>query len=263
MGPYGNDCLEEISEMSDQIIGYYITREDKLLKDFDRTAMLMEPSLHERYGEDFAGALRDDVREEYEMLIPEIPYIEGPRAGMLNSFLLISAQELAVYKAMQSHGKSPGEAWELCHKALCLRLAEFPKWKRFLLRWFMFSGLVKKVVARRARQPHGMRMGDFEIKYLMGNGSGFDYGVDYIECGNYNFVMKHGGAEFAPYVCMSDIALSEAMGWDLTRTQTLADGCSSCDFRFSKGAGTSISSKTPEVQETIEIIRRKESERER
>ena len=249
--------------MSDQIIGYYSTREDKLLKDFDRTAVLMEPSLTERYGEEFSVTLREDARGEYERLIPEIPYIEGPRAGMLNSFLLISAQELAVYKAMKSHGKSPGEAWELCHEALRLRLEEFPKWKRGLLRRFMFSRLVKKVVTRRARQPHGMRMGDFEIEYLIGNGSGFDYGVNYVECGNYNFVMNHGGEEFAPYVCMSDIALSEAMGWCLTRTQTLADGCPNCDFRFSKGAETRISSKTPEVQETIERIRRKEAEQER
>jgi len=73
-------------------------------------------------------------------------------------------------------------------------------------------------------------------------------------------VKKHAGEEFAPYICMSDIALSEAMGWGLIRTQTLADGCSHCDFRFKKGAATKISSKTPEVQESIERIRKKEVE---
>ncbi len=26
-------------------------------------------------------------------------------------------------------------------------------------------------------------------------------------------MMKHGGEEFAPYICMSDIALSDTMGW--------------------------------------------------
>ena len=71
---------------------------------------------------------------------------------------------------------------------------------------------------------------------------------------------RHGGEEFAPYVCMSDIALSEAMGWGLIRTQTLADGCPHCDFRFKEGMTTQISSKTPEVQEAIERIRKKETE---
>jgi hypothetical protein len=67
-----------------------------------------------------------------------------------------------------------------------------------------------------------------------------------------NFLVARFGMEFAPYVCMSDIALSDALGWGLIRTQTLADGCHHCDFRFMKGEATQISSKTPEVQEMIE-----------
>jgi len=51
------------------------------------------------------------VRQEYEALIPQIPHIEGIRAAPLNTFLVISAQELAVYKAMKKEGKTAGEAW--------------------------------------------------------------------------------------------------------------------------------------------------------
>ena len=82
----------------------------------------------------------------------------------------------------------------------------------------------------------------------------FDLGVNYRGCGNYNFVMKHGGAAFAPYVCMSDIALSDAFGWGLVRTQTLADGCDHCDFRMKKDGPTRITSKTPAVQEVVDLI---------
>ena len=245
--------------MPGQITGYYSVRKEKLLKDFDSTSELMKASLAARYGREFAGTLQRDVRQEYEKLIPEIPYIKGPRGRMLNSFLLITAQELAAYKAMKKLGKMPGEAWELCHEALRFRMAEIPQWKRWLMRRFMFSCLVRKVVARRARKQQKILMGEFEIEYLIGEKDEFDYGVNYLQCGNYNFVKNHGGEEFAPYVCMSDIALSEAMGWSLIRTQTLADGCEHCDFRFKKGAATQISSKTPEVQESIERIRKKET----
>ncbi|NIO39248.1 MAG: hypothetical protein GTO41_03020, partial [Burkholderiales bacterium] len=89
----------------------------------------------------------------------------------------------------------------------------------------------------------------------------FDFGVNYLKCGNYQFAIKHGGEAFAPYICMSDVALSEGMGWGLRRTQTLADGCNHCDFRFRKGAPTQITSKTPEVQKLIEKIRANESGR--
>lgn len=245
--------------MAKQIIGYYSARKAKLLTDFDRTAALAKEWLVERYGRDFAATLQREARQEYEKLLPETPYIPGPRAGLLNSFLLITAQELAVYKAMKKHGKLPGEAWELCHQALRLRLAEYPQWKIRMMKRFMFSRLVRKIVARRARLGEKVRFGDFEIEYLFGEGDDFDFGVNYLQCGNYNFVKKHGGEQFAPYVCMSDIALGDAMGWGVIRTQTLADGCPHCDFRFKQGAATQITSKTDAVQETIERIQNKEA----
>lgn len=246
--------------MPSQIMGYYSSRKEKLLKDFDRISALIKASLVARYSKEFTSTLQREARQEYEKLIPEIPYIKGSRASALNSFLLCTAQELAAYKAMKKHDKPPGEVWELCHEALRFRLAEIPQWKLWLLRRFMFSRLVRKIVARRSRQQQKVRFGDFEVEYLIGEGDEFDFGVNYLQCGNLTFVKRHGGEEFAPYVCMSDIVLGEALGWGLIRTQTLANGCSHCDFRFKKGAPTQISSKTPEVQETIERIRKKEAE---
>ena len=220
----------------------------------------MKDSLVARYGEELANTLKREARQEYENLVPEIPYIKGMRARALNTFLLVTAQELAVYMAMKKHGKPPAEAWELCHEALRLRVAKIPRWKRRLVRRLMFSSLIKKIIARRARQQRRGHFGDFEIEYLVGEGDDFDVGVNYLRCGNHRFAVEHGGEAFAPYICMSDIALSDVMGWGLTRTQTLADGCHHCDFRMKKGAATQISSKTPEVQATIERIRDKETE---
>lgn len=100
-----------------------------------------------------------------------------------------------------------------------------------------------------------MQVGDFQIRYIAGDGKEFDWGVDYVKCGNFNFLKAQGAEEFAPYVCMSDIALGDALEWGLIRTHTIADGFATCDFRFKKGSGCSISSKTPEVQQTIERIK--------
>ena len=218
----------------------------------------MKDSLIKRYGEEFAKILQKDVRQEYEKLIPEIPYIKGLRGKIFNSFLLITAQELATYKAMKKRGKLATEAWELCHQVLRLRVAQIPRWQRWLWRHLMFSSLIKKIVARRAQQQQKVSFGDFEVEYLMGEGEDFDLGVNYLKCGNHSFAIKHGGEEFAPFICMSNIALSDALGWGLIRTQTLADGCDYCDFRFKKGAATQISSKTPEVQAVIAKIRDQE-----
>jgi hypothetical protein len=239
---------------------YYVSRKSKLLKDFDKTADLMQVYLVQHYGEEFADTLYRDTRKEYDNLLPEIPYIEGARARALNSFLLITAQELAVYRAMKKHGKGSGEAWEICHEAIKRRMEKFSRTKRWLLKYFVFSNFLRRRVRRRAERGEQLKFGDFEIRYLIGDGEEFDWGVDYVGCGNYNFMKAQGAEEFAPYVCMSDIALSDSLGWGLIRTQTIADGYETCDFRFKKGSDTKISSKTPEVQETIERIRKRECE---
>lgn len=247
--------------MPEEIMGYYTRRKDALLRGLDRTAALMKEPLTRRYGAEFSDILLREVRQEFSRLIPEIPYTKGGmRTRMFNSFLVVTAQELAVYRVMKRHSKSPAEAWELCHEALRLWLAEYPSWKRWVLQRAMFSSIVAKVFERRAKKNQRGHFGGFEVEYLVPADEDFDLGINYHRCGNLDFVRRHDGKEFAPFVCMSDIALSDALGWGLVRTQTLADGYAYCDFRFKKGAETKISSKTKEVQEAIEIIKAKEAE---
>ncbi|NQU38172.1 MAG: L-2-amino-thiazoline-4-carboxylic acid hydrolase [Actinobacteria bacterium] len=234
-------------------------KSNRLLRDFDKTAHLVRRFLTDRYGETGADALYRATREKYTEIIPQVRWVEGIRGGSLNTFLRVTAQEIAVFKAVEERGGTAPEAWEICHEALRLRMNEFPKWKRWLLRRFMHSNLVRRIARRRQEKNELVRAGDFEIRYLVGDGSDFDFGVDYLRCGNLELAKQLGAKAFAPYACMSDIALSDALGWGLIRTQTLADGCSHCDFRFKKNAETRISSKTSEVQETIEKIRKAEA----
>jgi hypothetical protein len=95
----------------------YISRKSRLLKSFDKTAVLVRDTVIARYGEDFADTLYQEARQEFEVLIPQMPYIDR-RAAMLRTFLFITTQELAVYKVMKRHGKTAGEAWEICHDGL-------------------------------------------------------------------------------------------------------------------------------------------------
>jgi hypothetical protein len=239
--------------------GYYISRKQRLLKSFDTTADLVKKSVISRYGADLAEMIRREARQEFEKIIPDIPHIKGPPA--LNQFLRITAMEISVYKAMKNHGKTPPEAWEICHEALKLRVERIPKILRLLMKYCMFTNLVKKRARKVAERSQKEPFGDFAFDYVPGDGKEFDWGVDYTGCSNYEFAKQQGAKEFAPYVCLSDIALSPAMGWGLIRTGTLADGCDRCDFRFKKGGETRITSITPDVQATIERIKKREAEK--
>ncbi len=239
--------------------GYYAApeRSRSLLRSFDETARLARARLVSRYGAELTDTVAQEVRQEFERLIPDIPFIPGVKARALNVFLRATAQELAVYRVMKRLGKSSNEAWEICHEAIVARMEEYPAWKAWVLKKLMFSRAMKRRVGKRAAAGEQLRFDDFEVRYLVGDGESFDWGVDYVSCGNYEFMKQQGAEEFAPYVCLSDMALSEALGWGLVRTETLADGCERCDFRFKQGGGTQISSRTPEVQETIERILQK------
>jgi hypothetical protein len=231
-------------------MSYYIKKKKKLLKDFLQSAKDIEPFLSERYGVDISQTIITEATQEFEKLIPQIPYINTPRGRALIGFLLITAMELAAFKAMSKNEKSADETWEVCHYTLRAGTATIPRWRKWIMKKLLFSRIIMKLFSKRGRK----QIGDFEVEYLSGEEKGFNIGVNYHRCGNIEFSYRHGGEVFAPYICMSDIALSNALGWGLTRTKTLADGCSHCDFRFINGAPTRISSKTPEVQEVIERI---------
>jgi len=239
--------------------GFYIPQKEKLLRSYSETANLVRDFVESIYGAEFADTVYQDALEEYEKLIPDIPHLEGRLTGQLNSFLMITAQEVAAWKAMKKHGRTPAETWDICHEAITRRMKTFSKTKRWLLNKLMYSRVMLSRIKKRAETNTHLKSGDFEVAYVIGDGIEFDYEVDYVACGNYKFVQDQGVAEFAPYVCMSDIALGTALGWGLTRTQTLADGCDLCDFRFKKGGNLRISSKTPEVQATIDRISEKEA----
>lgn len=235
--------------------GYYTGKKIKLINQFNNISETVRPFLVEQYGDEMAKRIIEDAISEFELLIPKIPFINSFRGRFLSSFLLITAQELAAFKAMSKYGKSPAEVWKVCHHALKIGTAKIPKWKKWLIKKLLFSEITSSIFSKRGCKE----IGNFEIEYLSGKGKGYNIGVNYHRCGNLEFVKVHGGEKFAPYICMSDIALSDAMDWGLHRTQTLADGCSYCDFRFIEGKSTCISSKTPEVQAIIDKIRLEES----
>jgi len=221
--------------MASQRTGYYLSQKHQLLKKFDKTARKVREVLLSRYGGDMADKLIADARHEYKLIIPDIPYVDGPPA--LNVFLRMTALELAMYKAMKRRKKDVDEIWEVCHDAIKLWAESIPGFIKSLIRFFMYSSFTMNRAEKIARKTQEKPIGDFVMRYVEGDGVSFDYGVDYLNCSILNFVLDQDAEEFAPYVCMSDISLSDAMGWGLIRTETLADGCSRCDFRFKKGWG--------------------------
>jgi hypothetical protein len=133
------------------------------------------------------------------------------------------------------------EAGEFAYALTARYVASLPTVAARLIHWVWFSKLFQRRLRFRANQSQEDRQGgDFVYEYVEGDADRFDFGVDYLECAVWTFLESRGAPELAPYVCALDQLYSDAFGWGLVRTTTLAEGGPRCDFRFKRHGETRI-----------------------
>jgi hypothetical protein len=222
---------------------YYVSRKRKLLKEFDKTLDRIRELFVSRYGED-SEAMLQEAREEYEALIPQLPYVGGRQP--FTQFLISTAWYLSLYRVLQRRGESVEEVGQLIYLATEAYLQASPRFLRRFLGSMTFSPRYLRRVQKNALKSHERQYpGNYVYDYVLGDGETFDYGIDYVECGPVKFLTEQGALELAPYICPMDILSSELLGWGLKRTMTLAEGAERCDFRFKKGGETRVAVPEP------------------
>ena len=242
---------------------YYVSRKDSLLRDFDRASRILEQVLTARYDAEFATTIRQETRQEFETLIPQLPYIGGKKNRHTRS-VIGTSYGLAVYRAMTAHGKPMDEIGALHFAFSKAVLASLPlpaKLGFWLLRTLLstrpgkqlfkrirdlkplfsercapYFPLFKAMLKKRSQIAQERRIpGNVFGHYVEGDGEEFDCGVDITECPIADFFRAQGASEFAPYVCLYDFPASKLSGTGLVRTMTLAEGAEKCDDRFRLG----------------------------
>jgi len=217
----------------------YVSRKSRLLKDFDKSVARVKRMLISRFGEEQANALIRDSRQEYEVLISQIPYI-GDKNPLL-IFLLPTSRYLAIYRVLQRQGRTVEDAGKLIYEMSEAELKAIPGVVRRVIGYLWFTRWFLGRLKKRATESQERKYpGGYVLTHVEGNGQDFDYGIDYTECASCKFLSVQNAFELAPYVCAVDKVASEMMGWGLSRTMTLAEGREKCDFRFKKGGKTDV-----------------------
>lgn len=221
--------------------GYYVSRKHRLMRDFDQVVKRVEPVFVARYGQAEAAALAADARKEFEAILPELPYIGDVRPHL--QFVISGGWFLAMTRALGRRGRAVTQAGELVFQLSEHYLRVVPGFARGLLGFMSFSPRYLRKLRQRAEESQKRQFpGGYVFAYVEGDGTTFDYGVDYTECATTKFLSAQGAAELAPYLCAVDILYSDALGWGLRRTMTIAEGDPVCDFRFKRGAKTDVAS---------------------
>lgn len=223
----------------------------KLLKQFDQLVSSVQDLLLERLGAGEAVRLVGEIRCEYEKIIPVLPEIG--RKQLFQQFNIGTGWALAMYRVLVGEGWPVEKIGQLVFDVTAAYLDTFPKFVQAFLRWFSFSAPYRLGVRYFDWLSHKRKYPmDYVFDYISGEGTSFDYGVDYHECLSCKFLARENALEIAPYLCPADILYSERWGWGLSRTKTLADGDEMCNFRFKKGGETRVKVGVPlDIQRAI------------
>ena len=218
---------------------FYTSQRARLLKEFDQVVRRIREIFVSRYGEELTDTMIGGVRHEYETLIPELPYVGGKQP--FTRFIISSGWFLAMYRVLRSQGGTVEEAGELVYESSKAFLRAYPGFLRRLFGHTIFSRRrLRRLRKHAAESQERQYPGDYVYTFVEGDGEEFDFGVDYTECAVCKFLSEQGAPELAPYICSADEIYSEALGWGLMRTMTLADGHEKCDFRFKRGGKTRV-----------------------
>jgi hypothetical protein len=217
-------------------VGYALARDPDPLADFYTST---ERVLGARFGQSRAKTLTQDIRREYEALALEAPTIGG-EDNIFTEWLTYGVYYLAVYQVLKSLGQTVEQAGHVIYETY-ETMADYPAWMLRLVGSLKYGqGYVEQLrtaatVSQERRYP-----GDWVCTFVEGDGETFDYGLDVTECGICKFYHAQGAGELAPYMCLSDYVVGQALDRGLVRYKTVAEGAEVCDFRYKQGRETFV-----------------------
>ena len=217
---------------------YYVIRKPEFLKRFDDELQYWRPIIVSRFGAKFADTVLREAHKEFEVLIPEIPYIGGDENHLTGS-LVESVRYLAFYRAMKRQGRKAEETGKILYDAILARVDEprapIPVFQRLTTEQLMEKRRERAQRSQERRYPQ-----DYVYEFVASDGEEFDYGYDFSECAAQKFYHAQGADEFLLLYCFLDYAWSKVYRLGLSRTMTLAEGHKKCDHRFKKAKETKL-----------------------
>ncbi len=145
------------------------------------------------------------------------------------------ANLLALYRVLKERGRPVEEIGELLYRMGEAWVEQFPMVMRRVIGRFYLSRFQRRRSERNAKRSQEREYAaDFVTEVIDGEGQDFEWGLNYLECGVVKYFAQQNAEELSPYMCQIDYLLFPAIGINLVRSGTIAQGCTHCDFRFKR-----------------------------
>ena len=213
---------------------YYIMQRDKLSKSTEKFVNLITPELIKMFGKNETNKIKDDIKVEYDSLIPDIPYIGGKKNNLTSS-LITASSSLALYNVLTRYNTELYDIGRLIYLSFTRSFNKTPYCLRKLMGKRMFSKSKFRDMQKRANYSQ-LKIYPYDWVWEINKGYGINYdlAIDYTECGIVKYFHEYNADELTPYICNLDYVIFKGLGIELNRTKTLGCGCDSCNFRFIK-----------------------------
>ena len=200
---------------------------------------LAEAMLRERAHISNIDGVRQEVMDEFEIVLTQMPYVGGAANRMSNFFMRLMGF-LAIGRVLRRHGVSLPVIGDIERETLKAQMLTVPEAERLALgRQFLSpenQALIREQAAVSATESHRKAFPeDFVYEFVEpAPGDSFDFGINYTACGFCKFAGRHEDKEILSSICGLDFDDYATRGIHLVRTQTLAGGANHCNFRFSR-----------------------------
>lgn len=190
------------------------------------------------YPEEFKDIIKK-IESKQTLLLQDISYATKSK-NPLDKKMAFSAYFLSTIKTLEQKG----ESFETIKK-LCIDIAkDYVKPKNKLHKWIntLQPKLIKLPFAENYLKRYGRKTSvlshkdGFAAKVITDEAStfGFGYGIDIKTCGICTLFRNNQAANYTAIMCEIDKLTFSLAGYELVQMDTIANGASTCNFRFKK-----------------------------
>jgi hypothetical protein len=225
--------------MPDTIHPFYELHRGTMEAAMRRRLDLAEAMLRERAHLSNIDGIKQEVMDEFEIVLTQLPYVGGA-TNRMSDFLMRLIGFMAISRVLRRHGVPLPVIGDIERETLKAQLLTLPEAERLASgRQFLSpenQALLREQAKKSATKSHQEEFPeDFVYDFVEpGPGDNFEFGVNYKACGFCKFAARHGDKEIVPNICGLDFDAYAALGIRLERMQTLAGGANHCNFRFSR-----------------------------
>ena len=221
---------------------YYVSKRRWLMHLFDFIFRPIEGKLASSHGDQYAGLIVHQSRQNFEEILPLLSYVGGIK-NYYTPIIVINGMIIAMFRAMNETGKTAEDVVRVWAAAADTLFARIPAWLADLGGQAILSKPMVNAFRKQASLSQEQRFPeDWVYTLLEGDGEEFDVGFEFSECAVIKLYQTMGTMDLAPFCNFVDVTYSHYMGLGLDASETLGMGCERCRMLFKKGRKTLVTS---------------------